>query len=294
MTTCDIETARTRAISAQLDDGRQRGSLRQIVIPPCPRLLTRLQQALANKNVDHAEISRIAATDVAMSATLIRAANSPLYSAGQPAQSLGQALTLLGLNRAAAVMTGFLAKRAIRVDSPHLKRFWERAAKRARAMALVARQLPGMSPDIAYTYGLFSHVGLPVLLQCTKGYGGTLVEAAARRDRSFIATENANHRTDHAVVGALVARVWGLAPAVMAAIRLHHDLDALNDDTLEAEVRTLVATGLVADHLMHHDECIKDDAEWHTDAPRAMAWLQIGPDDVEQWEDQCEGALSEG
>jgi hypothetical protein len=53
---------------------------------------------------------------------------------------------------------------------------------------------------------------MPVLMQSVRGYAGTMVEGLARKDRSFVATENANHRTDHAVVGALTARVWRLAP----------------------------------------------------------------------------------
>jgi HD-like signal output (HDOD) protein len=121
-------------------------------------------------------------------------------------------------------------------------------------MSFIAGQLPGLSADLAYSYGLFSHVGMPVLMQSVRGYAGTMVEGMARKDRSFVATENANHRTDHAVVGALTARVWRLAPAVVAAIRLHHSLESLGEDGTEPEVHTLVAAGLVADHFaMRHE-----------------------------------------
>ena len=218
--------SRTAAIEVELDHARQRGPLQKLVIPPCPELLTRLQAAVAEREPDLNEVARIASSDVAMAATLMRAANSPLHAVGQPAQTIGQAMSRLGLRHTAGILTQFLAQRSIRVNSPHLKRFWEQAAKRAAAMAGIAGKLPGMSPDVAHTCGLFFHVGLPVLLQSMKGYGGTLIEAQARIDRSFIATEDANHRTDHAVVGALVARMWRIAPPVVAAIRLHHDLDS--------------------------------------------------------------------
>ncbi|MFX7063761.1 HDOD domain-containing protein, partial [Acinetobacter baumannii] len=65
----------------------------------------------------------------------------------------------LGLAQTAAVMTAFLARGALRVNSPQLKRFWERASKRAQAMSFMAERLPGVSADVAYTYGLFCHVG---------------------------------------------------------------------------------------------------------------------------------------
>jgi HD-like signal output (HDOD) protein len=280
---------RAAEIEAELDRARRRGPLQKLSIPPCPDLLKRLQSTMAEREPDLNEVARIASSDVAMAATLVRAANSPLHAVGEPAQTIGQAMNRLGLRNTAQLLTGFLTKGAIRVDSPHLQRFWERATQRAVAMAHIAEQLPGMSADVAHTCGLFFHVGLPVLLQSMKGYGSTLVEAGARIDRSFVATENANHNTDHAVVGALVARVWRLAPPVVAAIRLHHDLEALGHASIEHEVNTLLAASLVAEHLMRRHEGLVAEADWTRHSAAAMAWLQIGDDDLLHWE----GELSE-
>jgi HD-like signal output (HDOD) protein len=294
MTTTDLAPTRTSAIQREIDQARTKGPLQHIVIPPCPELLTRLQQAMAPREPDLNEVARIASSDVAMSATLLKAANSPLHAAGQPVQTIGQAMNRLGLDETAAIMTGFLAQNAIRITSPHLKGFWERATKRALAMAFIAKRLPGMSPDLAYTYGLFCHVGLPVMMQSVKGYVGTMVEAQARVDRSYVATENANHRTDHAVVGALVARVWRLAPALMAAIRQHHDFAALGDRFTEPEVHTLVAAGLLADHLLRLQEGLPPEKEWTAYGAKALDWLQITVDELAVWEDEVIDTLELG
>lgn len=286
---------KTQAIRQELDQARERGALRQIVIPPCPELLARLQAAIALTEPDLTEVARIAASDVAMSATLLRTANSSLHMppGSQPCTTVGQALTRIGLDETAALMTAFLVKHAIPVNSPHLARFWERSTKRAVACAFIARQLPGVSPDLAHTYGLFCHVGMPVLLQSVRGYGSTMVEASARIDRPYIATENANHKTDHAVVGALVIRAWNMAPAIMAAIRLHHDFNSLGHADIDAEIHTLVAAGLVAEHLMRQHEALPEDADWKSHCQAAMDWLQISADDLEQWDEQLRPLLDE-
>ncbi len=278
---------RTAAIQQEIDQARRNGPLQHLVIPPCPELLTRLQVAMSQAEPDLNAVARIASSDVAMSATLLKSANGPLYASGQPVQSIGQALNRLGLNETVSVMTGFLAQNAIRVTSTQLQRFWERAVKRAVAMAFIAKRLPGVSPDLAYTYGLFCHVGLPVMMQSVKGYTGTLVEAQARIDRSFVATENANHRTDHAVVGALVARAWRLSPILMAAIRQHHDMAMLGDRFTEPEVHTLVAVGLIADHLMRRHEGLPPELDWTHHADKALQWLQVTPDDIALWQDEA-------
>lgn len=284
MTTLAPAKTSTEAIREELDQSRKKGALQRIVIPPCPELLARLQATMALPEPDLTEVSRIASSDVAMSAVLLRYANGPMHAAGQPVQTIGQAMNRLGLEQTASVMTGFMAQRAIRVTSVHLQRFWERAAKRAIAMTFMAHKFPGMSADVALTYGLFCHVGLPVMMQSVPGYAGTLAEARARTDRSAIETENINHKTDHAVVGSLVARVWRLAPQVMAAIRLHHDLDVLGCKHTDAEVQLLVASGLLAERMMLKHEGIDPDRDWIEHAEKALKWLDLREEELEVWD----------
>jgi HD-like signal output (HDOD) protein len=279
------------AVAQELDQARHSGPMRQIKIPPCPELLVRLQAALATAEPDLNEVARIATSDVAMAATLLRHANGPLHAASQPVHTVGQAMNRIGLKATAALLTSFLLCNSIPVDHPQLRRFWERSALRAAALHFIARQLPGLDPDLAHLYGLFSHVGQPVLLQCVRGYGSTLVEAAARIDRPFIATENANHRTDHAVVGAMVARAWHVAPAVVAAIRLHHDLDMLAGSRIEPEVQTLVAAGLLAEHLVRQREGLGAESDWHTHAGNTLAWLGFSVDDLADWDAELQAEL---
>ena len=284
MTTLAPAKTSTEAIREELDQSRKKGALQRIVIPPCPELLARLQATMALPEPDLNEVARIASSDVAMSAVLLRYANGPMHAAGQPVQTIGQAMNRLGLEQTASVMTGFMAQRAIRVTSVHLQRFWERAAKRAIAMTFMAHKFPGMSADVAHTYGLFCHVDLPVMMQSVPGYAGTLAEARARTDRSAIETENINHKTDHAVVGSLVARVWRLAPQVMAAIRLHHDLDVLGCKHTDAEVQLPVASGLLAERMMLKHEGIDPDRDWIEHAEKALKWLDLREEELEVWD----------
>ncbi|MEO6278828.1 HDOD domain-containing protein [Roseateles sp.] len=278
--------ARAQQIRDDLDQSRRRGPLQHIQIPPCPELLAQLQQAMSQPEPDLNLVARIASSDVAMAATLLRTANSPLFKpVGLPCTTVGQAMTRIGLRESVAVMTGFLVRHAIPVNSPQLARFWERSAKRAIAMATIARELPGLSPELAHSFGLFLHVGVPVLLQSVRGYAATMVEAGARIDRPYIATENANHRTDHAVVGALVIRVWNLPAPLLAAIRLHHDYAALGHAGIEPETHTLIAAGLIAEHLMRRHEGLPEDADWASHHASAMDWLHIDWEELGHWEE---------
>ena len=284
-------SALARNIANDLDQQRAKGPLRLISIPPCPALLVRLYAALAEAEPDLQEVARIASSDVAMSATLLRNANSAQYSADQPVRTVGQAMNRLGLDASAHLLTETLMRQAIQADHPRLQRFWERSALRAAAMFHLGKKLPGVVPELAQLYGLFCHVGIPVLLQRMPGYGATLVEAQARKDRSGIETENQNHRTDHAVVGALVARVWQVAPSVMAAIRLHHDHAFLTSSNQDAEVQTLVALGLLTDGIVQEREGLPPEHDWQQQAGAARDYLGIGEDEVGDWAHELQPVL---
>jgi HD-like signal output (HDOD) protein len=161
-------------------------------------------------------------------------------------------------------------------------------------MAFIARQLPGTTPELAQLFGLFCHVGVPVMLQRMPGYSGTLAEAAARKDRGLIATENANHRSDHAVVGALVARAWQVVPPVVVAIRLHHEVDqAGHEARTDPEALTLAAMGVLAERAMREREGLATDRETERQLDAAMQWLGVGADEVGDWQDALQLELDQ-
>lgn len=272
-------------INRELDLAREAGPLRDIIIPPCPELLAELQREVNQGDPDPAVIARIAGSDVAMAASLIRIANSSLYARSQPARTVAESIALLGVRPAVAVLTGFLARNAIRVNSPLLEHFWESSTRRSLAMAYIARQLYGVDADVAQTCGLFCHVGIPVMMQGLKGYSGTLAEAMARQDRTFTQTENAAHRTDHAVVGALVAKTWRLPAVISIAVRLHHDFSALRDKAIPADVRNLIAIAAIAEHLVGMHEGVREQQEWERHGSECLAYLQVGDREVDSWID---------
>jgi HD-like signal output (HDOD) protein len=281
-------------IDGELDRARRSGPLAQIAIPPCPEQLARLNQALRQAEPDLGALARIAASDVAMAATLLRNANSARYRGTDTVavQTVGQALNRIGLREAAVILTEVLLRQAIPTRHPLLARFWEQSARRSAAMGCIARQLPGTTPELAQLFGLFCHVGVPVMLQRLPGYAGTLAEAAARQDRGLIATENANHRSDHAVVGALVVRAWQVAPPVMVAIRLHHEIDQVaTRDHDDPEALTLAAMGVLAERAVRAHEGLPPDRETEQQLPAALRWLGVALDDLADWHEPLQAAM---
>jgi len=272
-------------IDRELERARTEGPVRDIIIPPCPELLTALRKEMQLADPDPGTIARIASSDVAMAASLIRVANSPLYARARPAFTVAEAVAMLGVGQTTRILTGFLTRNAIRINSPLIEHFWETSTRRAMAMGFIAQQLYDVDANVAHTCGLFCHVGIPVMLQGVKGYAGTLAEALARQDRTFTETENAAHRTDHAVVGAIVAKTWHLPAVITVAVRLHHDFTVLTLERIPKEARILVAMALVAEHLVGQHEGVKEQKEWAQHGEACLQFLSVGLHEVESWVD---------
>jgi HD-like signal output (HDOD) protein len=276
---------RVADIDREIETARAEGPLKDIVIQPCPALLSDLRVEVNREDPEPATIARIASRDVAMAAALIKVANSPIYARSRPAATVAEAVALLGISQTVSILTGFLLRETIQVKSPLLEHFWETSTRRAYAMGYIARQMYGVNADIAHTCGLFCNVGIPVMLQGIKGYEATLSHALAQTEKTVTEVENEAHRTDHAVVGAIVAKTWRLSPDVAHAVRLHHDFTVLKDHNIPAKVRTLVAMALLAEHLVALHEGVQQHREWDLHGAECLAHLHVSEEEIEHWQD---------
>ena len=84
-------------INRKLDLARTHGPLQDIIVPPCPELLTALQREVSQPDPDPAVIARIAGSDVAMAAALIRIANSSYYARSRAVRTVNEVVAMFGV-----------------------------------------------------------------------------------------------------------------------------------------------------------------------------------------------------
>ena len=127
-------------------------------------------------------------------------------------------------------------------------------------------KLPGgLRPADAYTFALFRDCGIPVLLIPFPEYGKVLQAANAATDACFTDLEEQQLGINHAVVGAELAEGWLLPPEICAAIRHHHSLEHLVDESgnsLPAASRSLIALAQTAEHLLQIATGLSQTSEW--------------------------------
>jgi hypothetical protein len=183
-------------------------------------------------------------------------------------------------------VTGLLLRKALRTDGPTLTRFWDVSSKRSYALARLSKGLGGVDADIAQSFGLFCDVGIPLLMQRFPSYGGTLKACNDATQLSFTEVEQAAHDTDHALVGGLMARSWGLSQTVCLAIRLHHDYAIFQDPEVPDVVARLIAMGLVAEVAIQRFAGLNSSTEWDKGGDQAAGALMLNEQDLDDWIEQ--------
>ena len=263
-----------------VDNAVEDALMRSIRIPPRPGLLVDLQRELAQADPSPRRIARIIGNDVGMSGALLKLANSPYFGALRKAKSVEQAINFLGLNQCAALLTGLLARAAIEGNESDLSTFWDVSARRAQALVFTSRKLRIAPPDIAHTFGLFCDIGVPLLMNRFPDYQTTFEVASNDPDRVFTTIEDARHSTNHAAIGCLLARNWGLSPDVSWAILHHHDYAVLDDAATDDAVRSLVALSVLAEQGIQRYHGNGVSLEWEKGGARACSHLGLSPDET--------------
>ena len=111
--------------------------------------------------------------------------------------------------------------------------------------------------------------------------------ALANREAStrFTEIERSRHGIDHAIVGAMLAQEWDLDTNIIQAIRLHHSYESLQDASVPAEVRAMIASNLVVEKAIQEFRKQTVSLEWEVGGEAAMETLGLDHDDID---DACQ------
>lgn len=247
-------------------------------IPPRPGILAELSIEAKKDDPDFQHIEKLVSTDVGLSATLLKTINSPFYGLRNKVSSVKQAISILGLTTLSRIVTGMALRNSFSAGTQlSMERFWDASAKVALVSAHIAKQLPGVNKDEAYTFGLFQDCGIPVLMQRFPAYKQTLGLANQSVTIKFTEIEDNAHGTNHGTIGYLLAKSWSLPDTITKAIRFHHEHAMLGEkqDVLPHESQNLVALALVAERAIQLHSGLNQTAEWIKGGPAVLAHLGL-------------------
>ena len=205
----------------------------------------RLLSVVDKDNVATADIVTAVESDVALSIAVLRFANQVQGSRGR-VDTVVAAVELLSEQTVQAI-----AARVRTFDFFERSSVWDAAPERFRLHALSTQHAADrLASEIGYEHrnrltvtSLLHDVGKLVLLHAYPGYPAQ-VHRGAKTPEQRIHSERRELGVDHALVGGVLIRRWGLPNAVATTIERHHNHD------VEGEV----AFVRLADMLAHYEQ----------------------------------------
>jgi HD-like signal output (HDOD) protein len=218
-----------------------------LVLPNMPGVAAQLVKSFSDDRVGLAELAELIGQDPALSAKVLRLANSARYSPLRSVSSLREAAASLGMTMLrnlslATSLSGAFPK----ADGLEPDRFWRHAMTSAQHAVLLSRGAL-LDADTAYLGGLMLRTGQLLMAQNDKA-GVAEVEKGLAVPGGRFAAEQARWQCSHADVTAELARRWQFPDTLVAAFQA-------SATPLQAQPYTGLGT------VLHLAEALADAAE---------------------------------
>lgn len=192
-------------------------------LPALPQVASRVVRMVTDPRTTARQLEEIIRKDPAMTAKILRIANSAFYGLRGEVSTLSRAIVILGFNTLRSVVLTSISEAMHTGDRSNFKDriLWEHAIAVAIAARTIARECGYAFHEEAYTGGLLHDIGKAVMDTNLDRYQ-EVMELVYNEGMTFVEAENDVFGFDHAEVGALVVERWSLAPPLCEAVRLHH------------------------------------------------------------------------
>ncbi len=213
-----------------------------------PQIVSSVLRLVDSPHASTRELERIIQRDPAITAKILRVANSAYYGL-EHVHSISHAIAALGLNNIRSLVVGVAYQQIIsgRQSSEHFSKlgFWRHSLAVAIGARIFAKLLMPDQVEELYGAGMMHDVGILVMDRFYPEQLDQAIKQSQEQGQELHFVEQGVYGFDHTHVGGLLAESWGFSPAMAHAIRYHHDPE---EDEEYAHTTRIVAA---ANHLAH-------------------------------------------
>jgi putative nucleotidyltransferase with HDIG domain len=221
-------TTTTTTTSAHLPADIVRG-IREL--EPFPETARQLVALLNGEDVSLVKVAEIIEYDQAIAASVLRTAGSVAYAGWQAPTTVREAVIRIGTVPLLNLVLGdYMARLRHAAPLYDLTEddLWAHGAASQLAVEAIAAERPSLKlPPVSFTAALLHDVGKLITGRYLKASVMDVVTRAGNTGKTFVEAERDMFGTDHAEVGAVIAREWQFPEVVLDAIARHHETNVV-------------------------------------------------------------------
>jgi len=216
---------------------KKRNELKKIImdtktLPTLPGVVNKLNTLSENDKSSVQEMAKIVSSDQALSARILRLANSPSYGFYR-VSTISNAMILLGVN---VVKSLALSSSIFEIMEKNSVGLWEHSLGVGVAANLIARKLSLPECEEISTAALLHDIGKVIIsLKCSEAEREIRRVIREKQVYSWEA-EREILDTDHAEVGNWLAKSWFLPDKLSEPIAYHHDVALSENHRIKTSV----------------------------------------------------------
>ena len=166
----DMDTISTQLINQLEEDLKQD----RLNIPSLPEIATRIGRAIEEESSNANTIARIIQTDPAITAKIVKAANSAFYGSQNPVETCSQAVIRLGMTVTHSLVINYTMQDLFNTKSKtinsRMHQLWLHSIKVAAMCYVLSKHYSIFNPDEAMTIGLLHDIGVAAILNQASNY----------------------------------------------------------------------------------------------------------------------------
>lgn len=140
----------------------------RIVLPTLPEIALKARETAEDVNASAADLAKVINNDAAMTARIIKVANSPIMRGAREIKDVQMAVARLGLRCISNLVTGLAMEQMFQATSDlidqTLRKSWQHSTEVAGIANAITKHYTKLKPDQATLAGLIHEIGvLPIL-----------------------------------------------------------------------------------------------------------------------------------
>lgn len=197
----------------------------QIRLNTLPEVYYQLNEAINDPTSDINQIAALVSEDPALTARLLRIANSAMYNFPTPIDTITQAVTVIGTQQLRDLTLGCNLGNLFPGIPPHvvnMEQFWRHSIGTgicARTIAALRRE---NNIEKFYIMGLLHDLGRLAIYSVLPDYSAKALNNTASYDILRLEIAEEQRVVDHADVSAMLLEHWQLPTLLCETVRHHH------------------------------------------------------------------------
>jgi len=196
-------------------------------LPVCPVVFTRLSAALGVEDSSSTELASILKTDAALTAAVLRVSNSAFYGSSRQIGTVDQAILRIGYGEVWKIVVGLKAKEVFCAKEASEFHIWlyHHSLYAGLYLRHLGRVVNPRWGEFFFTAGILHDLGRLVLAQVDPKYPEICLKPDAFTSHG-LKWEREQYKADHAEISGALIAYWNLPKLLSSVIEAHHSPSA--------------------------------------------------------------------